>query len=435
MRSPMRSPSPPVPGGSGAYYGGSSYSYTQPIIVAPPVYSDRAGANYGGSSYSYTQPTIMAPPVYSDRTGATYGGSSYSYTQPIIVAPPVYSDKAGDNYGGSSYSYSQPIIVAPPVDSDRAGAYYGGSSYSNTQPTIVAPPVDSNSAGVVGSQGVTSGGGSSMSSSPSSGGGGGAYDGVSRYSYTQPVIVAPPVVSGSVSELPTLLVLLGLGLVFWPEYRLGWSDNAREALDKACFFVRRVLGPGMSVVLVSVALDVPNRDHSNSILSVLSRLSTTASTDSRVGIQNLTSEVALELLRRKASVVSALTRSKYFRDPLAGERDFNQLSVKERSKFEQETVNKFRGVDYSTGVKSSKGADVDGKATMAVVTIVMALEGDSTKVSQIDSMNDLEEALRRIAADAKDCLECVEILWTPEDRSETLSMSDVLADYPGLRTI
>jgi Protein of unknown function (DUF1517) len=273
------------------------------------------------------------------------------------------------------------------------------------------------------------------------------YYGGSSYSYTQPIIVAPPVYSDSASEISTgtVLATLGFGLVCSSdapracrtlmEYLLEWSDNAREAIDKACFSVRRVLGPGMSVVLVSVALDVPDRDDSNSILSVLSRLSSTASTDSRVGIRNLTSEVALELLRRKASVVSALTRSNHFRDPLAAERDFNQLSVEERSKFEQETVSKFGGVDYSAGVKSSIGADGDGKATMAVVTIVMALEGDSTKVSQIDSMNDLEKALRRIAADAKDCLECVEILWTPEDRSETLSMSDVLADYPGLRTI
>jgi uncharacterized membrane protein len=134
--------------------------------------------------------------------------------------------------------------------------------------------------------------------------------------------------------------------------------------------------------------------------------------------------------------VSALTRSKHFRDPLAAERDFNLLSVKERSKYKQEMMGRFGGVDFSAGVNSRIGAACDGKATMAVVTIVMELDG-RTKMSKINSINDLEEALRRIAANTKvgDCLQRVEILWTPEDRSETLSIRDVLTDYPDLQPI
>jgi uncharacterized membrane protein len=171
-------------------------------------------------------------------------------------------------------------------------------------------------------------------------------------------------------------------------------------------------------------LDVPDRDDRRSILSVLSRVSRTANTGSRAGIRDLTRQVAGELLERNASIVSASTRSKRFRSRRAAERDFNQLSFKERSKFEVETVSKFGGVDYSAGVESSSGAAGVGNSTMAVVTIVMALDGDLAKASQINSMNDLEEALRRIAVNAKvkDRLQSVEILWTPEDRSDTLSM-------------
>jgi uncharacterized membrane protein len=74
---------------------------------------------------------------------------------------------------------------------------------------------------------------------------------------------------------------------------------------------------------------------------------------------------------------------------------------------------------------------------MAVVTLVMAIDGDSTKLSSIRSMADVEEALRKIAADAKvdDALQSCEILWTPEDRSETLTLRDVVADYPELRSV
>ena len=50
------------------------------------------------------------------------------------------------------------------------------------------------------------------------------------------------------------------------------------------------LGPGTSFVKISVALDVANRDDPSSILSVLNRLGQTSNTDSRRGIQNLTSQ-------------------------------------------------------------------------------------------------------------------------------------------------
>ena len=80
------------------------------------------------------------------------------------------------------------------------------------------------------------------------------------------------------------------------------------------------------------------------------------------------------------------------------------------------------------------------KATIAVVTILLQIDGDSTcntLSSTINSIRDVEQALSRIAADSQvdDCLKSVEILWTPEERDETLTMRDVLADYSDLRAI
>lgn len=196
------------------------------------------------------------------------------------------------------------------------------------------------------------------------------------------------------------------------------------------------LGSGTSVAQISVAIEVPDRDDPNSILSVLDRLSRTARTDSRVGIQNLTSQVALELLRRKASISAAWTRSKHFSRTQEAQRDYQQRSVQERSKFEQETVSQYGGVDYSSrSVKIAGGAN--SKATMAVVTILIAIDGDSTKLPQVNSIRDVENALQKIASDVKtdDCLLSAEILWSPEERSETLSQRDVVADYPELRSV
>lgn len=212
-----------------------------------------------------------------------------------------------------------------------------------------------------------------------------------------------------------------------------WGEGGLEALAD----------PRTSVVQVSVALEVPDRDDPNSILGVLDRLSKTSQTDSRVGISNLTSQVALALLRKKSSIVSANASTQAFSSRTKALRKFEERSVEERAKFETETVSKFGGVDYGSRWAPSQigsASEPSGKATMAVVTLVLAMDsnqmGNSDKI-KIRSISDVEDALRRIATDAKvgDCLQGAEILWTPEDRSETLTLRDVVADYPELRSV
>jgi len=201
-----------------------------------------------------------------------------------------------------------------------------------------------------------------------------------------------------------------------------------------------VLGSGVSVAEISVALEVPDRDSPNSILSALDRLSSTARTDSRVGIQNLTSQVAIELLRRKVSIVAASTHASHYRDENKAQREYNNISIQQRGKFQRETLSKYEGVDYSDARIESTQSEYNPKATVAVVTIVLMIDGDNTNKqlsSTVNSIRDVEDALSCIAADAKadNCLRGAEILWTPEERDETLTMRDVLADYSSLRSI
>lgn len=95
-------------------------------------------------------------------------------------------------------------------------------------------------------------------------------------------------------------------------------------------------------------------------------------------------------------------------------------------------VNNFGGKDNSE--RSNTAVEDPSRATSAVVSINLAIEGDSTKFSQIKTRSELRAALSRVAADSQieDCLLSAEIMWTPEDRSETLSNQDVYADYPSL---
>eukprot|EP00751_Fragilariopsis_kerguelensis_P049858 CAMPEP_0171042430 /NCGR_PEP_ID=MMETSP0736-20130129/46309_1 /TAXON_ID=186038 /ORGANISM="Fragilariopsis kerguelensis, Strain L26-C5" /LENGTH=346 /DNA_ID=CAMNT_0011491027 /DNA_START=229 /DNA_END=1271 /DNA_ORIENTATION=+ len=225
---------------------------------------------------------------------------------------------------------------------------------------------------------------------------------------------------------------------------IGYGGGYYSPLPSISPFTPRVYG-GPSVISVArgPSEEVSDRDDRNSILSVLNRLSQTARTDSRVGIQNLSSQVALEILRKRSSIVSASSSTKNFSNRQKVLREFQDCSIKERSKFESETVSKYGGVDYGSSSSSASIADLrdssgsNDKATIAVITLILAIDGDSTNLNQINNIADVEQALQKIATNSKvdDCLQSAEILWTPEERSETLNKRDVIADYPELRSV
>ena len=371
----------------------------------------------------YTNPTPVLFKAFEEmvmKNAAMAAVAALALT--LFMTPlPSMAAMSGGRMGGS---FSAPRQSSGSISPSRSygGSYYGGSGYArgysrgltsgyySRGPTVLVNPFPTPMVSPFYSPGYYGG------------------PGVITYS------------SGGFGLLP--LLLFG-GLAFAAVSAMSntmastassWTDSASPSLWGSS--TQSALGSGTSVVQVSVALEVPNRDDRNSILSVLGRLANSARTDTRVGIQNLTSQVALELLRRKNSIVSASTNYKHYGDREKALRDFNQRSIKERSKFESETVSNYGGIDFGRGSGSSLDA-TDGKATMAVVTLLLTIDGDSTKVPQIRSPSDVEEALRMIASDSKvdSSLQGAEILWTPEDRAETLSTRDVIADYPELRSI
>lgn len=341
---------------------------------------------------------FMTPlPSFAAMSGGRMGGSFSAPRQSSGSISPSRSYGGGGYYGGSSYG------------SGYARGYSRGlsSGYYSRGPTVLVNPI------------------TPMISPYYRPYGYGAGPGIITYSSGPSLL--PLLLFGGLAFAAVSAMSNSMNTV-----ASSWGDSSPLSLGAPT----SALGSGSSVVQLSVALEVPNRDDRNSILSALGRLANTARTDTRVGIQNLTSQVALELLRRKNSIVSASTSYKHYNSREQSQRDFQKRSIKERSKFESETVSNFGGLDFGRGGGSSE-MDGSGKATMAVVTLLINIDGDSTKVPQIRSPADVEEALRKIAADAKvdSCLQGAEILWTPEDRAETLSPRDVIADYPELRSI
>ena len=78
------------------------------------------------------------------------------------------------------------------------------------------------------------------------------------------------------------------------------------------------------------------------------------------------------------------------------------------------------GVDYSADRRMNSLGCYHGKDITS-----------KTLPKRVSSIRDVEDALSRIASDSKadKCLRA-KILWTPEERDETLTMRDVLTDYP-----
>jgi hypothetical protein len=138
-----------------------------------------------------------------------------------------------------------------------------------------------------------------------------------------------PVAVARRSPKAEVLVLAGTGILI--ASRLAGKDHGRD--DKHT----SPLGPGFSVLSITVALDVPNRDDPSSILAKLKRQALTTKTVSRGGVQDMMSQTALELLRQEMSIVSVDSSYRHFRTFNEAERDFNRLSIYQRSKFDRET--------------------------------------------------------------------------------------------------
>jgi len=338
------------------------------------------------------------------------------------------------------------LVFMPLSKADAiSGGRMGGSFSSSPPPSISRPAPSSYSRGS--SSGYISRPGVLVD--PTIGYGGGYYSPLSSISpFTPRVYGGPSVIS--VARGPSVFDLLFVGGFLFTVSQIflksstttddtfgEWTSSSSSSIAQSA------LGSGSQVVQLSVALEVSDRDDRNSILSVLNRLSQTARTDSRVGIQNLSSQVALEILRKRSSIVSAKSSTKNFSNRQKVLREFQDCSIKERSKFESETVSKYGGVDYGSSSSSASIVDLrdsgnsNDKATIAVITLILAIDGDSTKLNQINSIADVEQALQIIATNSKvaDCLQSAEILWTPEERSETLNKRDVIADYPELRSV
>ncbi|KAI0524973.1 hypothetical protein KFK09_004363 [Dendrobium nobile] len=114
-----------------------------------------------------------------------------------------------------------------------------------------------------------------------------------------------------------------------------------------------------------------------------------------------------------------------------GEKRFNQLSIEERGKFDEETlvnvnnIKRQRTTSYSSKTFSNE---------YIVITILVAAEGVH-KLPVINGSADLKAALQKLGSIPANKTMAVEVLWTPQNENDTLSERELLEDYPLLRPL
>ena len=228
--------------------------------------------------------------------------------------------------------------------------------------------------------------------------------------------------------MPINLNVLILGGIAYAVYtalqnRAGGSDFTGDGIESGS------LGSGATVMKIQVALSADWAERNN-IMNTLARL---AEKNSAMGGRNdlaqLLSEASLALLRKQGDWNSVAYEGELFGGGgRKAEPAFQQLAVKERAKFEEET----------SSIASIAPSAVGSTPTQVVVSIVVALRGKGSGYmsSPVRTTADVSRCLQGLASDALtdggENIMAVEVLWTPSEPGNSISPRELIEDYPEL---
>ncbi|XP_042518271.1 uncharacterized protein LOC122092043 [Macadamia integrifolia] len=163
----------------------------------------------------------------------------------------------------------------------------------------------------------------------------------------------------------------------------------------------------------------------------LDRIAETADTSTSAGLSYVLTETTLSLLRHPDYCISGYSSVDVKRSIEGGEKRFNQLSIEERGKFDEETLVNVNNIKKQS--RTSQRASGFSNEYI-VITILVAAEGVH-KLPAINGSADLKEALQKLGSIPASRTLAVEVLWTPQNEIDTLSERELLEDYPLLRPL
>ena len=250
--------------------------------------------------------------------------------------------------------------------------------------------------------------------------------------------------------------------------RLNLFDGFENPLDKA-FEEEGPLGKGITVGKVQVALSVSGSERVSKD-SIFTKLAQHARADDTTSgydddyedgygdskLSKMCHDVCLTLLRQSDSWTAACSESEWFKESDAGKAEscYNQWADREASKFEKVSSTLIEAQVMQLVVKYTdasspalqeyipeEDADIkEGAPTVAIVSLIIEIQGDETNFDRAGfSFADTKAVLSSIASDCRveggDCLNAVEVFWTPSEPTEKLTERDTIVDFPELITL
>ncbi|WP_421657369.1 DUF1517 domain-containing protein [Leptothermofonsia sp. ETS-13] len=178
----------------------------------------------------------------------------------------------------------------------------------------------------------------------------------------------------------------------------------------------------VTVSKIQVALLAQARD----IQTELTKLSLEIDTSTSEGLLQLLQESALVLLRSPENWSHTLGTSETVHSLTQAEALFNKLAIAERSKFSVETLTNVGG---QISRKEFKPDPNEGPASYIVVTLLVGTAHDHPLFDEIRTTEALKEVLEKLASMPSEYLLVFELLWSPQEATDSLTYDELLTEY------
>ncbi|BAZ30257.1 hypothetical protein NIES4074_27130 [Cylindrospermum sp. NIES-4074] len=236
-------------------------------------------------------------------------------------------------------------------------------------------------------------------------------------------------IGGGFGGLFSILIFLAIANFLFQSFRRATSNGSEEVAYSE--------NPPVSVTRLQVGLLAQARD----LQPELNHIAETADTNSPEGRAEVLQEASLALLRHPEYWVYAGGGTQQAKLNSA-ESQFNRLSLAERSKFSEETLSNVNNQLKAALAKEALPGEIDnptrliseGPGEYIIVTLLAATLG-KYEIPQINSADDLRQALRIIGSLPSEQLLAIEVLWTPQAEGDTLTSDDLFAEYPDLKLV
>ncbi|KAF5765382.1 hypothetical protein HanXRQr2_Chr15g0703191 [Helianthus annuus] len=178
-------------------------------------------------------------------------------------------------------------------------------------------------------------------------------------------------------------------------------------------------------------LQVGSLGTGRSLQRQLNRIAELADTSTSGGLDYVLQETILALLRHSDYCISGHSSVDVKESVSEGEKIFDQLSVEERGKFDEETLVNVNNIKK----KSATSHSSNGLPNEYIVVTILVVAHGVLELPPIKSGEELKKALQKLASIPSSNIMGAEVLWTPQKEDDSLTREELLADYPLLHSI